>query len=269
LPDARRPGARLVPLWVCAAVLAVAIASSRAEAQIVNVQSILGEDVREGFSFAIDASVDWRTGNVDLLLVSGAATIRYKRACDFVFLIVKGDYGRAGNPSNRFLARTFEHLRYRRALSPWLTVEAFGQHESDQFRRITLRALAGVGPRFALLDGSRLRVAAGLAYMIEHQRIRDDDLPDAADATIEHRVSTYLVAAVAANDQVKIVETIYAQPRVDAPGDLRVLSELSLLSRLSTRLTLKTAFVVAYDASPPLSIEELDTTLQTALSASF
>lgn len=252
-----------------ALVLAFSLVASSASAQIVNVQNVLGEDVREGFSGAVDASVDWRTGNVDLLLLSGAGTIRFKRECHFGFLTVRGDFGRAGDPPRRILARAFQHLRYRRTITEWLTGEVFAQNESDQFRRLRNRALLGVGPRFLLVSTEGFRLSLGAAYMIEARRIGEDAMADAGDSDLQHRLSAYVVAAGRLNDAVKVMEVLYAQPRFDDPGDVRVLSELSILSKLSSRFAFKTSFVVAYDASPPLGIEKLDTVLQSGLSATF
>lgn len=253
-----------------AAALVVVAGAGTAEAQIVNVQGLVGVDAPEGWSGGLDAAVDWRTGNVDLLVVGAAATARWRRGDHLVFAIVKGDYGRVGEEGKTFLKRTFEHLRYRWRATPLLTAEAFVQNEADRFRRLSVRALAGAGPRLNLVREGTWRVAVGLAYMAEFELIRDDPgLPDAGDEQLNHRASSYVVLSASVNPYVTVTETFYAQPRLDEPTDLRLLSELGLTSKLTPRISWRTAFVVAYDRTPPATIERLDTTLQAGVSLTF
>lgn len=267
----RRRGGSGGALVVAAAVLCSVGFAQRAEAQIVNVQSLIGE-IKEGVSGGVDASADWRTGNVALLILSGAGTLRYKHDKDLVFAIVKGDYGKLigdGVPDTKFMKKTFEHVRYRRAFHPRVTGEAFVQNEADEFRRLLLRALVGVGPRFTIVAEPSVFVAAGVAYMFEYEKIREDMELDAGATQSNHRLSSYAVVSIGPNDKIKVGDTVYFQPRVDDPGDFRLLNELSLLSKISTHVAIKTAFVLAYDTSPPDKIKKLDTTLQTGISLSF
>jgi hypothetical protein len=256
---------------IAAAVVAwlAVVAAGDAAAQITNVQGLIGDEVKEGVSGSVEATVEWRTGNVDLILMRGAAVGRYRHGDHLVFALVRGEYARTGEPLVTFVSRTFEHLRYRYQLRPWLTPEAFVQHESDAFRRLRVRAVAGAGPRVLVAARPRWNVHAGLAYMLEIEQLVDDGLEGAGDRTVSHRASSYLVGRLIVNDKVAAAETIYVQPRLDDPSDLRVLSELSLAVTLTTHLTFKTAFVVAHDSAPPPETERTDTALQSALAVSF
>jgi putative salt-induced outer membrane protein YdiY len=257
----------LLPLAIALALLALHPAD--ATAQIVNVQSRIGE-VPQGFSGQLEGTLDWRTGNVDLLATAGAATLRYRHDRHLAFAIARGEYGRSGEPSRRFMARTFAHLRYRRELTPLVAIEGFGQHELDRFRRLELRALVGAGPRFTLLSGGTFGLALGTAYMLEREAL--DDNPDASDAgrsTTTHRLSSYAIFSIKANENVSLVNTIYFQPAFADPGDLRLLEELSLVAKLSGWLAVKTAYALAYDAAPPSLLESTDSSLQTSLLLQF
>lgn len=242
-----------------------------AEAQIVNVQSLVGADAPEGFSGALDAAADWRTGNVDLLVLGAAATVRYRATDHLVFLTVKGDFAETGEPGakTKIVSRTFEHLRYRLTVSPLITAEAFAQNEADEFRRLLVRALVGAGPRFNLIRRDNFKLALGVAYMFEYELLRDDGLPDADTDSQNHRMSSYVLVAANLNDKVTISETVYLQPRLDDFGDFRLLNEFGLTSKLTTKLSFRFSFVLARDSTPPASIEKLDTTLQTGISLAF
>lgn len=257
-------------LGVVIAAVGVLCASGRAEAQIVNVQSQIGE-VPEGVSGQVDAGADWRTGNTDLLILSGAVTTRYKHKDHLVFAVVKGEYGRVGqDPSTTFLKHTFEHVRYRLRLSGRVTAEAFVQHEFDGFRRLQLRALAGAGARVTLVDEPDFNVIVGVAYMFEREELDEKmGAMDAGENYNNHRASTYALLGAKVNDKVTFGETVYFQPRLDDPGDARLLSETSLLVKLSDKFTFKTAFVVAHDSDPPDLLEKTDTVLQSNVSYKF
>jgi putative salt-induced outer membrane protein YdiY len=264
------PGGRAALL----ALLAVALLAwpRAAHAQIVNVQSLLGQDVAEGFSGNLDAGADWRTGNTELLLVQGAATLRYKHEDHLVFAIVRGAYSRVGTGADeeQIIGNTFEHLRYRWKLTPRLTAEAFGQHEYDEFRRLQLRALVGVGPRVTLSEQKSAGLVVGVAYMFEYQELdRKVDAIDAGRTESTSRLSSYLMFTSALNEVVTFVDTVYYQPSLERAGDFRVLDETQLQVKLTEHFTFKTAFVLAHDSAPPLTVESTDTALQTGVSFKF
>jgi len=244
-----------------------AFGTADARAQIVNVQSVLATKAEPGLSGSVQGSIDWQSGNVDLLRLTTMSTARYLRGPNLVVGILKGDLGRASGA--RYIAKTFEHLRYRFTLSDLVVLESFAQHEYDQFRRLELRALIGVGVALRVLRGKELNLTWGLAYMPEYERLRNDDQADAEREYIFNRASTYVSGAVELDKRIQLVQTFYWQPRLDEPEDFRFLSESQFVVQISKRLTQTTAMVFSYDSRPPLGIAKLDTTLKSAFTFSF
>jgi hypothetical protein len=258
--------------------LAAALAAPRpAAAQIVNVLGSLATEPAAGWSGQLTTTVDWRTGNTDLVLVGGSATALHRRGRALGLAILRGEYGE-GN-GTRLSQKSFEHLRLRvaldapRAPSPaaapaaprWLW-EVFAQHEYDAFRRLSVRALAGTGPAVRLVRRARGSVVAGLAYLLEYERLdARAGVADPGATSLAHRASAYLTGSVHLDARLTATATAYAQPRVDAPGDLRLLTEATLTSKLSSRLSLTNRLTVARDASPPDGIEATDTALKLEL----
>ncbi len=241
-----------------------------AHAQIVNVQSLVGQETPEGVSGALDVGLDWRTGNVELFTVSGAAVGRYRAGDHLVFGIVRGAYGEYGEDETQIIGNTFEHVRYRWKLGERLTAEAFVQHEYDKFRRLELRALVGAGPRLTISNNPHAGLVLGVAYMFEREELDARMGADDAGATSNtHRASSYLLFTTAANDKVTFVETVYVQPNLGDFGDYRVFSESQLQVTLTTRFTFKTAFVLVHDSAPPDLVKRTDTSLQTSVSLRF
>jgi len=266
----RMPTAPSIPLKIPAAValMGVLLLGARpASAGIVNVQSVLATEAEPGLSGAVKASADLRTGNVDLLLLSAAPVARYRHGDHLIIGIARGNFGKS--KGNRIISRTLEHLRYRNRLSKRLVGEVFLQHEFDQFRRLATRALAGVGPKFALVTSSKLSVDFGAAYMLEYEKLRSDDEMDAGNEQLQHRASTYLTGSYEIDDRLQFVGTTYAQPLLTGASDIRLLLELQLVVKATDRISFTTAFTVAHDTEPPDAIDETDTRLKSSITVEF
>jgi hypothetical protein len=251
--------------------LAALLFPARASAQIVNVQPLIGaqqDKAKEGPSLAFEGSADVRRGNTSLVTLSGSAVGLYRTGRHLVFVLVRGDYG--ANNEEAFLSKDLEHARYRIDITGPLAGEIYAQHDRDDFRRLALRALGGVGPRLHFEWWDRLFSATfGASYMLEHELLVEGDQPDSGNATLAHRLSTYVVLETLVNERLSLAVTMYAQPRLDQFRDVRVLCETSLLSKATKYLSLKLSLTSAYDALPPRSVAPLDAQMKGALQANF
>jgi hypothetical protein len=255
----------LLPAFALAA--AAALTTTGASAQIVNVQPLIGNGTNEGFSVAVESAADVRRGNTNVVTLSGSAVAQYRSGRHLGFILLRGDFGAGEGVS--FMNKDLEHLRYRIDIAGPLAGEVFLQHDRDEFRRLSLRAVAGGGPRLHVVQWGLLDVAVGAAYMLEHERLAKGDESDAADTSFAHRLSTYVVLATRVSDVMTLGVTMYAQPRLDQFSDVRVLCETSLLAKSTKRLGLKIALASAYDSEPPVDVVPLDTTLKGSLQVSF
>jgi hypothetical protein len=250
-------------------VLVLALTSQVARAQIVNVQGALAKPpATDGVTGQVEVKLNWREGNNPLFDVGGAGSVVGRLGNVLGLVLARGEYGTSAGLT--LAKKSFEHARTRIELGPRWRWEAFAQHEYDQFRRLSLRALAGTGPALQIIDDKAIGLLAGAAYLFEYERL--DRRPGTIDAglrTTAHRASVFLTGHEEPGDGVLIVETIYAQPRIDDPGDLRMFGELSLLSKLASRVALKNAFTVAYDRTPPDGVRRYDTQLEVAIVVTF
>ncbi|MFH0902875.1 MAG: DUF481 domain-containing protein [Pseudomonadota bacterium] len=260
-----RIGAAL--LGTVISVIAVALPARWASAQIVNVRPLLAGDKESGASGAVEGSLDWRTGNTELLLVSGNVLARYRAGVHRVFMMTRAELGMQSG--GRFLDKDFEHLRYQWEAFPRVHLETFAQHDRDEFRRLSLRALWGGGPRSLLVSSKAFELELGIAYMLEIERLREGPESDAGDTTLAHRASACIAAVLRVEKGVNLGETIYLQPRLDRPRDVRVLSETELLVEFAKRFALKVAFAAMVDSEPPIGLRRLDTTLKSSLQFRF
>ncbi len=255
----------LLPLSVIIAALTTS--PGPAHAGIVNVQSLLAKEADKGFSGAFKGTADWRTGNVNLLLLSASPIVRYRKGDHLVLGVLRGAFGKSGD--KRIISRTFEHLRYRYHLRDRVLLESFVQHEFDEFKRLQLRALLGIGTKIDLAQGKRYGVSFGLAYMLERERLRDDDQPDAGAEDTAHRASSYLTGRYELDDRVQFIDTFYIQPRLTDVNDTRMLNEAQIVMKLSKSVSLTTSFTIAYDSRTPDDVEELDSALKSIVTVAF
>ncbi len=232
------------------------------DAQIVNVlPSARGDDT--GLSGSVHIGADWRSGNTELLLFRAGARGLYSNSRDMFLVLAQGEIG--VKSGERFVARVFEHARYRRVAHGLWRVEAFVQHESDQFRRLSLRALLGVGARYERPLGGGGLVAIGSAYVAEQEQLREGDEPDAGDETLSHRSSSYIALELPFGRDAELVQTIFVQPRLSDLSDIRVLNETALRVPVAGTMSLRTSLTVSHDGAPPSGVSATDFALRSSL----
>lgn len=252
-------------LLASAALLVVTVSgqSGQARAQIVNVQPSTSAQTPAGLSTELQATLNWATGNTSFLELGGSGRLTYRYYDHVAFVLLSGKHKVVSDTV--YASRTFEHLRYRYQIVDWLAVEAFAQHEFNQFGRLWLRVVTGLGPRCTVYSNGTVELIAAAAYMFEIERLAADDLDDASQLQLNHRLSTYLLATVDVTDALALTHTTYVQPRFDAIDDFRLLSQTALVVQGARWLAVQLAFSLAYDARPPLAVKGLDTALETSL----
>jgi hypothetical protein len=239
--------------------LALLLVTASASARIVNIQSLIRPDMPAGLQGEVGGSVTYRTGNVDLLL-GKASLLASFRAGDHVLISSSlGEIGVTGGQD--FMERVFSHLRHQWILGDTFTWETFGQVATDRFKRLKLRALAGMGPRIALVQGPAVSVAWGLAYMLENEELNTTTgLADSGATDQAHRLSSYLTTKFMLSPDIGLMDTVYYQPRLDDfAGDWRVLNQLDVSLKLSKKFALVVGYQISYDTATPESIKDLDT----------
>ncbi len=278
-PSPRAALARLIALRaaLCAALCAAICAHlcPPAAAQ-VNIESSRVEG-RPGLHLATDATLSLVRGNMTLTQLGGTLKAQYTRGAHTPFVQASVAYGeRDGEP---FLDQSFWHARWTAMWRPRVGSELFAQLQRDSFRSLALRQLYGVGAR-ALLAGAAapgappapFTLAVGLGYMLERETYAVAERAGAPEEVeLNHRASSYLSArallraAAEGAPEVMVTETLYLQPLVTRPGDLRALSDLSVEVKLSDALRLVESLSALYDSAPPPGVSRFDLRSLTSL----
>lgn len=242
---------------------ALVVPAAAHAARIINVQPAVSRGAVDGISGEISGQLNWNTGNTEVTQISAGAGALYVTGPHRLYFAGRAAYGI--DSGEAFVNNLFEHLRYRFRWKPAFSGETFVQHEFDEFRRLQLRALWGVGPRFDLPVPKPLELAFGTAWMLEYERFTEGDERDAGADPLPPRWSSYVYAAATLTEGIQITHTTYAQPKFDDFGDWRLLSESSALLDVKSWLAVKLAFTLAYDSRPPEDVEKQDTAFGTSL----
>jgi hypothetical protein len=256
-------------VWLVIVILCMLAPAGIARAQIVNVQDALAKPPEhDGQSGQVEGKISWREGNNPIFDFGGSGNVLIKRGNLLGLVLARGEYGTSAGVL--LTKKTFEHARIRSQLDgPWLW-EWYAQHEYDQFRRLSFRAITGTGPGLKLVDNKQVGVLVSLSYLYEDEQL--DQRAGTIDAGVHstaHRLSAYVTGHETIGTGTTIVETVYAQPRIDDPGDIRIYGELSLQNKLTAHIALKDSFNVAYDATPPDGVKRYDTSLEASVIVSF
>jgi len=220
--------------------------------------------VRPGWSFGVDVRGGVRRGNINVLELGADEYVGFQGATHGFLLLGEHRFraqtlARAGLgfedlPRSRLVNAHMGHLRFFRRLRPWLSAEAFTQVEADELAVLRWRHLVGAGLRVRLFERQHAALYVGTAYVPELE-VLDRALflgQPSGDGPINvwHRVGQVIDARVG-RGPVQLYNTFYVQPRVDEPGDLRMLEEAALVVALAEHVSIKLAASVRVDTRPP------------------
>lgn len=277
-----------------AALALVAALAVPADAQVNTEKMRVGAN-EPGWGGTLDLNASLQQGNTEREILGGGVRLQYawprleagaagKREsgadetesgdeetggpANVIFLVSNYSFSRAND--NRYVNNAQGHLRFIRRHGPRISFEVFGQYQFNEFIRLEDRFLAGGGGRFALVQAERTEVFAGIGYMLEQETL---DLPAAlpdGTSSEHHRSTNYLTVRFNSEDErLRLVQTLYAQPRFDRLQDFRLLSETSFEIQLFRQLALAISLNVAHDSEPPTGIKETDVVLSNSLRYSF
>jgi hypothetical protein len=232
----------------------------------VSVESFRERIPDDGVAASVDARLTGKSGNTNGLDTGAAGFLGGRSQPHLAFLALAGDYKRYDRETQ--VAEYFGHLRYNLGLASRLWLEAFGQVEHDEFRRLVLRRLLGTGPRVRLLDTEPLRAYFGTAYMLEVETLAAEDESPRSDST-SHRWSNYLSALLKVHDRITLSVMAFYQPRFDKLSDYRVLALTSAEFEVTPTLSSSLQFNYEYDSHPPSGVRRADVAVVNVLGLRF
>ncbi|MDF3064435.1 MAG: putative outer membrane protein [Polyangiaceae bacterium] len=230
----------------------------------VNVEPLRQQLKQDGWGGRVQASVSAYAGNTEGVILGSAGFFGARGQRNIVYTTLRGDYARLNRAVS--VAKWFAHGRHNYEISDMLWWEVYGQIESDRFRRVALRELAGTGPRVALLQADTVELFYGISYMYEHEDFSTDE--PSGDGTA-HRVSNYLAVTLKAQERIVLTNVTYFQPRLTRFRDVDVLSVSSADFTITKRLHSRLDATVRYSSVLPADIERFDLEFKNSLELLF
>lgn len=262
---------RLLPTrsrWLARGALAAGLLLPGAARAQVNVEGLRKALTVPGVHGAVSGSLTTYQGNTVGNELGGTVLLGYREQRQLLLLSTSASYSRSGGEAR--VANGFAHLRYNYVLGPRVAAEAFTQGESDQFRRLRLRALVGFGPRFTILDGEAGALFYGVSYMYVHTSLA----PSVADRPVRppdvHRLNNYAaLLLVLEPGRATLGNTLYFQPRFDDFRDIQLLNVLSLDVSISGRISASLHCTLRYETPVPTPLERADLVVKNQIGVSF
>jgi len=244
-----------------------AMATSQAKAT-VNIEKYRLALEEDGAAGSVSLGITSKTGNVDYFETKLGGTAGYRQGRHLLLGVVSGTYAakrtgsdRQDDPSGtlfdseaRYANKLLGALRYNYGLNDRLAGELFTQLQYDEFLRMDLRGLGGLGARLTVLEGDRGNVHLGTGYMLEHES-QNPDLVAEDPTTLAHRWTSYVSFAVEPIDGLTISSTGYAQPRITDFADYRLLNESALNVGLGEHFSIGIAFTLRHDSDPVILVD--------------
>lgn len=219
------------------------LGAGTAQAQIINVENSRIQSDTTGWRGNLGTGFGFTKNVQQIINLDAAMHLQYKTQKDLYLLLA--NFNLLRNRQQTLSNNMFYHLRYNRKLNAWLRWEVFTQWQQNTVTNIELRALVGAGPRFKLHESKPFRLYTGTLVMFEHEterrpRIRHNDM----------RGDLYVSFTYQPTAQVSLTSTSFYQPLLRRPNDFRVLHQLTVNVKATSRFSILTNWSYLYDAVP-------------------
>jgi len=167
----------------------------------------------------------------------------------------------------------YTHFRVNFLRKHKISYETYAQLQYDEVRRMRMRALAGGGIRFTVIDeeGIDIHLGSGVMYEVERWREIEND-PDSDFYKEIPKLSNYLGVEFTLSKHVKLNMWGLYQTGHDMQDDIRrnrYSAEVSLNFIVSKRVTWLNRFAYFYDAQPVIPINPAFYQLMNGLRITF
>jgi hypothetical protein len=261
----------------------------RAQAQ-VNTQQLDRGEFEGGWQAGASGDLSLRSGNVDLLEIAAAGSVRWQQVEEEDMGEGSGEpdanhapwlrqrwrldaslgYGREGGED--IINEQYAHTRWTAMWHRRVGSEAYLQAQRNEFQLLKLRALVGGGVRVDPIHGRRTALWFGTGAFYEHE-----DIDAAGDEGRQRTVrwSSYLAFRWTIGGRrdpalaVVLQNVAYAQPSFENLNDYRILDELQVDLPITAFVSFVTRFRVLYDTNPPPDVAQTDIRLSQGLAVTF
>jgi len=238
-------------------IIAALLISTALSAQ-VNTES-MRRSTEKAFSGEINLSCDITSGNSQLISYGIAPAFAWQKTSHHLFML--NNYQQVKSGDNSIINKGFSHVRYNLSLSPKLVLELFSQVEYNRAQLLDHRFLLGAGARIPF-DGENFSQAIGFTPMWEYENA------DTLGIYRIIRLSSYWSMRWH-GENLRISNTLYAQPDAIRPRDYRLLAEGKITVKWTKQLSFSTSWRFRFDSEPLKDLNKEDFELKNGLEYQF
>lgn len=218
--------------------------NSQAVVQIDN-----GFDVNEGHTGAVSFDIKQKSGATDSDEYELGARYRYRTGDNIVLAFVEKNYGKTDGVKSS--DDDFLHLRYMRSefVGPYNT-EVFVQHESDEFKALAARNLAGVG--ISVVSDKKVVNTGELQFygLVGVMREKEEHITDASLDELATRMTSTVRVNYQLPSNTKFYAAVYYQPKLSQFSDFRAVANTGFEVPLIDHLNVGFSYQYQYDSEP-------------------
>ena len=225
----------------------------------VNIETVRNKVTQSGFWGEIKSGLELQRGNVEITSFDIENINHYQLNSHHAFIKLNTSKG-TQNKEN-FKNNSFAHLRWTWMTWKKLGFEVFTQVQHDEFKKLNIRQLNGVGLRSEIYKLKDYSLSIGTGIMSDYEKIEDNT------STIDPRSTSYISLIRKFNKKNEILSTIYYQPLINNINDYRINLECLIKTNLITKLNLKieNSITFLYDTKPPEDVLTNDFIIKTSL----
>lgn len=243
------------------AVLVMLLAVSHSVSAITNIESISQSTKKEGLEGSVDLAMLFNRGNTDYTQYAGNLKLVDFHPGHQRIAVLDHEYARTAN--EKTTDKTFVHLRHVWLVDQPIDYEVFVQYQTDDFTFLRYRSLAGGGIKWSLIKGSNMHsfhIGIGAYYTREYYR---NDF--ASEENHDWRGNLYATYQLYGFENIRWINTVYIQPKVDEASDVYALNDSRLESFINQRLSLFINIVHEFKNRPFADNKRLDITYRAGL----
>lgn len=235
---------------------------------VLNVEQVRPARDQAGWSGSAQVGFNGAGGNTDKLVIATSGALVWNAHAYQDFWLASYKYGESNGVRDTDALST--HLRHVQFISTYYALEAFGQVERNDFARIELRSLLGIGGRREHIGGIDfpLVVHLGLGVFYLNEEVEAVSGSPAA-SNHDARGNVYLVLQKKLHETLSFTSTTYAQPSLLDSADYVVTEEFAAEVSVIGALALVTELSWRYDSMPPDFVEASDYNYNVALKYNF
>lgn len=234
----------------------------RGYSQIMNIESHRLITDTTGWAGTALMSFDYSKTSRELWRAGSNLHIQFKTTKSLYLCL--GEYNLTKGSGTDFQNAGVLHFRYNYKFLDNLTGEMFTQSQYNKMLKVKHRWLIGGGPRSKLVGGDDFRLYGAILYMFEIEELLESEVINR-----DHRLSSYLSLTVRIQNNLRLINTTYFQPKIANFKDHRVMSQTNLNLRISKHFTFVVSYVFGFDKFPATGIPQETHSFRNALQFRF